>query len=531
VEIKNGIDRAGKTGMMKLNQNMKTLWGKLLGLGLGLWAFNLSAQPVITNQPASQMVVYGGNATLSVMVTGVGPFTYQWQMNGTNLPNNIITTVAGNGNEEYSGDGGMAINGGLFTPYDVILDNAGNLIIADSGNRRIRKVDTNGIITTVAGNGTNGYSGDGGPATKARLAFPSSVAMDFSGNLYIADENNNCVRKVDTNGIITTVAGNGIRLFSGDGGPATNANLSVPFGVAVDSHGNLFIADLLNNRIRKVDMNGIITSVAGNGTNGYSGDGGAATNADLSSPEGVAVDTAGNLFIAVSQRIRKVDTNGIITTVAGNGTGYSGDGVTATNTGLNAFSVTVDGFGNLFIPDNSTRIREVTINGIITTVVGDGKAGYSADGVVATNASLFGPSGVAIDASGNLFFADQGYNHIRKVTNTQGPTLALNNATAQKSGNYSVIITSASGSVTSSVVSVNVQLPPIAPVFTASNGICQFTWSAVSNLTYQLQSTTNLAPPNWQDLGSPITATNNSVSTTNGISQDGQRFYRVRLWP
>jgi sugar lactone lactonase YvrE len=251
----------------------------------------------------------------------------------------------------------------------VAVDAAGNLLIADSGNQRIRRVDgTTGIITTVAGNGTYGFSGDGGAATSASLAYPYGVAVDAAGNLLIADYGNQRIRQVDgTTRIITTVAGKGTYGFSGDGGPATDASLNNPLGVAVDGAGNLLIADTYNQRIRRVDgTTGIITTVAGNGMAGFSGDGGPATDASLNNPSGVAVDGAGNLLIAVygNQRIRRVDgTTGIITTVAGNGTaGFSGDGGAAISGSLNnPVGVAVDAAGNLLIADtNNLRIRRVS---------------------------------------------------------------------------------------------------------------------------------------------------------------------------
>ena len=371
----------------------------------------LSAQ-TITTQPTNQTVMAGSTATLSVAVSGDGPFTYQWQFNGTNLPNGIINTVAGNGSGGYSGDGGAATNASLYYPEGVAFDSTGNLFIADFVNNRIRKGTTNGIITTVAGNGSPGYSGDGVPATNATVT-PAGVALDASGNLFIADWNNNRIRKVDTNGIITTVAGNGNPGYSGDGGLAIYASLAYVEDVAVDASGNLFIADTINNRIRKVDTNGFITTVAGKGPavyGSYSGDGGAATNANLNAPYSVAVDATGNLFIADmdNNRIRKVDTNGIITTVAGNGSAdYSGDGGPATNACLDApYGVAVDVFGNLFFADSwNDRIRKVDSFGIITTVAGKDNWGYSGDGGPATNANLNLPSGVALDSTGNLFLS------------------------------------------------------------------------------------------------------------------------------
>jgi len=222
--------------------------------------------------------------------------------------NGVITRVAGNSKVGYSGDGGAAVSAQLSMPGGIALDSAGNLFIGDSGNNRIRKVSTNGIITTIAG-GASSYStiGDGGPAASASLSDPVGIALDASGNIFIADFGNQRIRLVSTSGIITTVAGNGVAGFSGDGGLATSAQLFYPWGVAVDKSGNLLIADSSNQRIRKVSTSGVISTVAGNGTQGFSGDGGLATNAQLSGPVGIAVDASGNLFIAeeFNYRIRR----------------------------------------------------------------------------------------------------------------------------------------------------------------------------------------------------------------------------------
>jgi len=348
----------------------------------------------------------------------------------------IISTVAGIGTAAFSGDGGAAASAGLNYPSAVTLDGAGNLFIADQYNRRVRKVTgDSGTITTVAGNGMYAFAGDGGSATSASLS-PSRVAVDGAGNIFIADVNR--IRKVAADsGIITTVAGNGTSRFIGDGGTATAAMLENPFGVALDGAGNLYLADTANQRIRKVAAgSGIITTVAGNGTSGFSGDGGAATSASLSSPQGVSLDSAGNLYIAdrSNHRIRKVDAaTGIISTVAGNGTAAFGwDGSAATVANLNyPWAVTVDGAGNLYIADgNNHRIRKVAAaTGIISTVAGNG-FGFSGDGAAATLAKINTPNGIVSDSAGNLYIADSSNNRIRKVAADTGiiSTVAGNGA-------------------------------------------------------------------------------------------------------
>jgi uncharacterized protein (TIGR03437 family) len=350
------------------------------------------------------------------------------------VSNGVIATVAGSGTPGFSGDNGPATSAQLNFPSGVVVDSTGNLYIADTFNFRIRKV-SNGVIATVAGNGTSGFSGDNGPATSATLSAPWAFAVDSAGNLYIADTDNYRIRQV-SNGVIATMAGNGTPGFSGDNGPAARAQLYYPHGVAVDSAGNLYIADYGNNRIRKV-TNGVITTVAGNGTYGFSGDNGPATSAQLYNPYGVAVDSAGNLYIADANnyRIRKV-TNGVITTVAGNGTyGFSGDNGPATSAQLNFPSgVVVDSTGNLYIADTfNYRIRQVT-NGVITTVAGGGTYGFSGDNGPATNAQLYNPYGVAVDSAGNLYIADTTNNRIRKVSNGVITTVAGGGASLDDNG-------------------------------------------------------------------------------------------------
>jgi len=344
-------------------------------------------------------------------------------------PPGIITTIAGTGEEGYSGDGGPATEASLALPMGVAVGPDGSLYIPDMDQRRIRKV-CDGIITTVAGNGETGYSGDGGPATEASLDQPRSVAVGADGSLYIADSRNNRIRKVDPAGTITTVAGSGPRGwgkggYSGDGGPATEARLNNPFGVAVGIDGSLYIADTKNNRIRRVDPDGTITTVAGSGPPGwgqgrYSGDGGPATEATLNDPYALVVAPDGSLYIAdtYNNRLRKIDTDGIITTVAGDGVRrYRGDGGPAIAASLAApTGVAVGADRSLYITvGHSHRVRKTDPEGIITTVAGSGDDSYWGDGGIATKASLRYPRGVAVAPDGSLYVADAKNRRIRRL--------------------------------------------------------------------------------------------------------------------
>ena len=330
-----------------------------------------------------------------------------------------ISTYAGNGTLSYSGDGSAAIQAQLNNPQGVAADSSGNLYVADTLNNVVRKVSPNGTISNFAGNGGAGSSGDGSAATSAQLHGPEGLAVDAAGNLYIADTMNAKVRKVSAaSGVITTVAGSGTPGYGGDGSAAASAQLNLPIGVAADSSGNVYIADFGNSRVRKVSASGAtIGTVAGNGSTGYSGDGGPAGNAQLSGPQGVAVDAAGNLYIADTENnaIREVTPAGLIATVAGNGlAGYSGDGGQATSAQIGSpVGVTVDAVGNIFTLDASNRVRQVYPNGLIATIAGDGSLGYSGDGGLATQAQLNSPSAIALGSNGNLYVADEANNAVR----------------------------------------------------------------------------------------------------------------------
>jgi sugar lactone lactonase YvrE len=328
-------------------------------------------------------------------------------------PSGVISTVAGTGVRGFSGDGGPATSAQLAlnsTHYSgVAVDAAGNLYIADTNNYRIRKVTPDGIISTVAG-GAFGSGGDGGPAALAQFHEVWGVAVDFAGNLYIYDELSYRVRKVSASGIVSTVAGNGTPGSSGDGGPATSAQIFQPMGLAVDAAGNLFIADEFNSRIRKVTPAGIISTVAGstpltgNSVGGFSGDGGPATLAQLNSPAGLAFDSAGNLFIADSgnQRVRKVTSTGIISTIAGNGTfGSAGDGGPALSAQVAALSVAVDASGNVYIGDKSNhRVRKISFAPPTLTSVSPASAFQGTTTTLTLTGMNFYPSQTTINITG-----------------------------------------------------------------------------------------------------------------------------------
>ncbi len=356
-----------------------------------------------------------------------------------------IHTFAGLG-RGYAGDGGVATAALLNFPGAVAVDASGNLYISDMANQRIRKVDASGNISTVAGTGKPGFSGDGGAASQARINNPSGVAVDGAGDVLFADTGNSRIRMISPAGIITTIAGTGRPGYAGDGGAAALASINHAEGVAVDAKGNIYISDTGNNRIRMISPAGIITTIAGTGRPGYAGDGGSATSASLNRPAGVAVDSSGRIYIAdcYNQRVRVIGASGTITTPAGTGrAGYSGDGGPAASAKLSFPSgVAVDSSGRIYIADcYNQRVRVIGASGTITTLAGTGKAGFSGDGSPAGDAMLSRPFGVAVNASGDVFIADSRNNRIRMV---EGPSYALpvSTITSPKNG----VITYSDGS-------------------------------------------------------------------------------------
>jgi sugar lactone lactonase YvrE len=405
------------------------------------------------------------------------------------LPNGTIVTIAGTGAYGYTGDGSAANRATLANPAGLAVDSIGNVYIADSGNNSVRKVSASGLISTVAGNGSTGYSGDGGPAASAQLNNPTGVAVDSAQNIYVADMYNCVIRKI-TGAVITTVAGDYSPGYAGDGNQANDAELAYPSDIALDRSGDLYIADEQNSVVRKVSADGVISTVAGTGAPNYSGDQSAAIRAQLNFPSGIAVDLVGNLYIADSgnSRLREVSASGTITTVAGNGGdtgpedlsldnprgvgidnrgdiwvtdggsntvrefsisgavavlgsgvyGYAGDGSTAVTAEFsNPVGITADFSGNVYVVDSyNSRVRKIAPGGIITTVAGNGISGYSGDGLQATNAELNFPLGIALDSAGDLYIADTNNSCIRKVSATGVITTIAGDGTAGYVGDY-----------------------------------------------------------------------------------------------
>jgi sugar lactone lactonase YvrE len=342
--------------------------------------------------------------------------------------------VAGNGTTGYSGDGGTAVNASLHTPTGAAVDLVGSLYFSDTGNNVVRKVVSpttihQDIISTIAGNGSSGYGGDGGMATQAMLKSPSGVAVDSGGDVFIADSGNNRIREVTPNGTISTYAGTGqCSKTLGDGGKATNASLCGPTGLALDSSGNLYIADTGHSVVREVNKStGVISTFAGNGKVGMSTDPGPCTKAEMNQPTGVAVSATGSVYIVDTGNNRVgVCSGGNLTVIVNTSgkAGFSGDGGQATKALLNGpTGLGVDPSGDLFITDTQNqRIREVT-GGIISTYAGNGTKGFSGDGGFATAAALNTPSGDVAANGAAVYFADQGNQRLRGIFNGPPPVL------------------------------------------------------------------------------------------------------------
>ncbi len=372
-----------------------------------------------------------------------------------------ITTFAGNGTSTFSGDGGSALLSGITNPTYGAFDKNGNYYFADGLSHRIRMIDQNGVIITVVGNGTGAYVGDGLASTSVGINRPHSVKLDTAGNMYIPQYNNAYVRYVNvSSGLIYTFAGTGTGAYSGDGTPATAAEIWNPQDVAIDRKGNVYIADMYNHRVRKVNSSGIISTYAGTGVMSFSGDGGPATSAELSYPGGLAVDDTGNLYIADASsfvcRVRKVDTNGIITTVAGNGSStYMGDGVPATSAAIAPFTVALDKQNNIYISDRfNHRVYKVDKStGILYCIAGNGTGSDAGDGGAATAAGLFTPTGVSVDDCGNVYIPTIGDltpgsgRRIRKVTFNPPttPTITLSGITTATVGATVTVSATVSG--------------------------------------------------------------------------------------
>jgi cysteine-rich repeat protein len=331
-----------------------------------------------------------------------------------------ISTIAGDGTNGYAGDGGAATAAQLAQPLGVAVDPIGLVSIADTNNQRVRTIATNGMISTIGGTGTFGFGGDSTEATSALLAGPFDTALDTQGRIYITDTFHNTVRRVELDGTITVIAGTGIAGDTGNNVPGREAQLSGPNGIIIDSLGRVVIADVFNNKIKRIDTNGIITTIAGTGAPGSSGDNQPAIAAKLDHPNDVAIDSTGRILIAdtYNSKIRRIELNGTITTVAGTGTsGYDGDGVQATTTRLSfPYSVGVDSQDRILIPDTSNqRIRRVAANGVITTIAGTGTQGYNGAGLQATASQISGPQAAHEDSMGRIVFSDVSNHILRRI--------------------------------------------------------------------------------------------------------------------
>lgn len=415
--------------MLGYNQVVQTGGGSQVGY---VWTVSSGNLP-------DGVTLVGGmpNATLQGLPTTAGTYNFTLQVQDSNgsvatqalvlLVNPaMIRPVAGTGVAGFSGDGGLATAAQFDTPAGVLADSVGNIFIADRGNHRVRRIDAvTGFISTVAGTGVGGgFNGDNQMASLTQFNFPTALALGTGGNWFVADQGNNRLRRVaHTTQMVTTVAGTGTAGFNGDSVVATVAQLNVPSGVAVNPAGHIFIADSFNHRVRRVDaVTGVITTVAGDGSAGSLGDGANATAAQLNFPLDVAVDESGNILIAdsLNNRVRRVDAiTGVITTVAGDGgAGYAGDGAAATAGQLNfPVGIALDADQNILIADgNNHAVRLVNrINGVIVTIAGTGTAGYNGDNQAAVTALIDSPYRLAVEPSGAVLLTEAGGMRVRRI--------------------------------------------------------------------------------------------------------------------
>ncbi len=331
----------------------------------------------------------------------------------------VIVTVAGIGINGYSGDGGPATNAKMNNPNCLVFDKNGNIYFTEDGNATIRRVSPSGIISRFAGNGTAGYSGDGGPAGAALIGGGGGLAVDKWNNIYLADGGNHCIRKITTDGVIRTIAGTGVAGYNGDGISALSAKLNQPEGVGIDDTGNVYICDRMNFRLRKVDTFGNISTIAGTGVMGFTADGARADTAAINESWYVVMDKNGDIYFMDKSRIRKIAaTDHKLSTVAGNGiNAYSGDGGPATAASIGTQYFTFDSVGNMFLAEGGVcRIRKVTTDGNISTIVGNGLVGIDPEGVNLSAARVLSPTGIAFSPAGELYFTEKSGAKIRKIT-------------------------------------------------------------------------------------------------------------------
>jgi sugar lactone lactonase YvrE len=416
-------------------------------------SYTLSFAPTLSGLRTTPLVFTDSNGSVRAGLAGIGLGPAASLLPGS------MTTIAGTGTAGSSGDSSAATGAQLNSPSSVTFDGQGNLFIADSANNEVRMISGSGVITRVAGAGSAGSTGDGGPATSALLNAPHGITVDNAGNLYIADTGNNKIRFVDNlTGLISTYAGTGIASYIGDGGPATAATFNAPYGLSLTPQGVLYVADTGNNAIRSIASNsGLVTTFAGSSSGGFSGDGGAAAVAQLSGPKGVVSDASGNVYIADSgnNRIRLVNVSGIISTIAGQqGSGYTGDGSAAAAELYSPTGVAVDAAGTLYIADAMNHRLRVISEGQIATVAGTGTAAATGDGGSSVAATLNAPLGVALDGTGDVLIADSGNNKVRKISvgtnalafpkTNPGDTTPAQTVALYNSGNQPLSLSSAS---------------------------------------------------------------------------------------